>query len=131
MAVKKKIDILITDDHPLFRRSLRKILQTKPDLKVVGEAENGQVAVTKAMELAPDVVLMDVNMPVLGGIAATRHIKEALTHTIVIALSSQSDEPYVEAMLKAGASDYVLKSESPGVIERSIRKACSERDADT
>jgi DNA-binding NarL/FixJ family response regulator len=93
----------------------------------VGEAENGQVAVRKAMELSPDVVLMDVDMPVLGGIAATRDIKKGRSDTIVIALSNQSDESYIQAMLNAGAADYVLKSAKPTEIERSIRKAYSKR----
>ena len=129
--MKKKIDILITDDHPLFRRSLRKVLQTRAGLEVVGEAENGQVAVIKAMELSPDVVLMDVNMPVLGGIDATRHIKEECRRTIVIALSNQSDEPFIQAMMNAGATDYVLKSAKPQEIEQSIRQAYSKLDKDT
>jgi len=124
---KKIIDILITDDHPFFRRTLRALLQTRSDLKVVGEAENGQVAVRKAMELSPDVVLMDVDMPVLGGIAATRDIKKERSDTIVIALSNQSDESYIQAMLNAGAADYILKSAKPTEIERSIRKAYSKR----
>jgi DNA-binding NarL/FixJ family response regulator len=131
MPKKKSINILITDDHPLFRRILRSVLRPITDLNIVGEAENGQVAVLKTKELAPDVVLMDVDMPVLDGISATRHIKAGGGNTVIIALSNQSDEYFVKAMLNAGATDYVLKSANPREIERSIRQAYSKRPSKT
>jgi DNA-binding NarL/FixJ family response regulator len=121
MAQNINIKILITDDHPLFRKTLRTFLQAKAGLQVVGEAENGQVAVQKARELCPDVVLMDVSMPVLGGIEATRQIRRVCHRAKIIALTNQDEDYFIEQMKDAGASNYVLKSTSAQDIERSIR----------
>jgi DNA-binding NarL/FixJ family response regulator len=124
----KPIRILIADDHWILRESLRSLLETKPDFEVIGEAGNGQVAIEKVKELCPDVVLMDDRMPVLGGIDATRIIKEIDPKIIVIGLSNQSDQRYIQQMIDAGATDYLPKSASPKEIERSIRNVLSPAD---
>lgn len=121
------IKILISDDHRLFRQILRTFLQSKTGMLVVGEAENGQVAVRKARELHPDVILMDVSMPVLGGADATRQIKHEFPKTLIIALSNQTEDFYIREMLDAGAADYLVKSAQLKQIERSIRETCSKK----
>jgi DNA-binding NarL/FixJ family response regulator len=102
--------ILLADDHQITRSGLRALLEQQPDLAVVGEADNGRLAVRMAAELKPDVIVMDINMPELNGIEATRQIRTELPHTKIIALSMHSDKRYVAGMLKAGVSGYLLKN---------------------
>lgn len=103
------IRIVLADDHQIVRDGLRSLLESQPDMEVVAEADNGRTTVQLARELRPDVVVMDVGMPELNGIEATRQITGALPGVKVIALSMHSDRRYVEGMLAAGASGYVLK----------------------
>jgi two-component system, NarL family, response regulator NreC len=102
--------ILLADDHQITRSGLRALLEQQPDMAVVGEADNGRLAVRMAAELKPDVIVMDINMPELNGIEATRQIRTELPHTKIIALSMHSDKRYVAGMLKAGVSGYLLKN---------------------
>jgi two-component system response regulator NreC len=101
--------ILLAEDHGIVRQGLRSLLAGRPDMDVLGEAEDGRKAVELATELSPDVVVMDITMPNLNGIDATRHIVGELPSVRVIALSVHSDTMFVTAMLKAGASGYMLK----------------------
>ena len=101
--------ILLADDHKIMRQGLYCMIEKQPDMEVVGDAQNGQVAVQLARELAPDIVVMDVNMPDLDGIEATRRIKSQNPNIKVLALSSYSQKRYVVDMLRAGASGYLLK----------------------
>ena len=109
MAGQEKIRLLIADDHKMFTEGLRALLAKEPDIEVVGEAENGRRAVELAAELLPDVITMDIAMPELNGLKATRQILEQHPKVKVIALSIHSDRRYVEGMLDAGASGYLLK----------------------
>ncbi|HMA86620.1 MAG TPA: response regulator transcription factor [Desulfosalsimonadaceae bacterium] len=104
------IKILLADDHKITRDGLRALLEQQANMNVVGEAENGREAVRLAMDLAPDVVVMDISMPELNGIEATRQIRGVLPDTKVIALSMYADRRYVVGMLKAGVSGYLLKN---------------------
>lgn len=104
------IKILLADDHKITRDGLRALLEQQSNMNVVGEAENGREAVRLASELAPDVVVMDISMPELNGIEATRQIRGDLPDTKVIALSMYADRRYVVGMLKAGVSGYLLKN---------------------
>ncbi|MFP4225679.1 MAG: response regulator [Desulfobacterales bacterium] len=104
------IKILLADDHKITRDGLRALLEQQSNMNVVGEAENGREAVRLAMDLAPDVVVMDISMPELNGIEATRQIRADLPDTKVVALSMYADRRYVVGMLKAGVSAYLLKS---------------------
>ena len=101
--------ILLADDHELMREGLRTLLAAQPDVEIVGEAEDGVTAVRRALELRPDIVIMDVGMPQMNGIEATRRLATELPGTKIIALSMHSDRRYVAEMLKAGAAGYVLK----------------------
>jgi two-component system response regulator NreC len=103
------IRILIADDHQIFREGLRTLLQNRGDIEVIGEAENGRAVVALAAELDPDVIIMDVAMPDLNGIEATRQIAAARKATKVLALSMHSDSRFVTRMLQAGAQGYLLK----------------------
>ena len=104
------IKILLADDHKITRDGLKALLENQDHLRVVGEAENGRQAVRLALDLVPDVVVMDINMPELNGIEATRQILAELPATKIIALSMYSDKRYVVGMLKAGVSGYLLKN---------------------
>jgi two-component system response regulator NreC len=103
------IRVLIADDHKIMLAGLRSILEKQTDFEVVGEADNGRKAVQMAQEKKPDVVVMDVSMPDLNGIEATKQIIASLPETRVIALSMHSDKRFVMGMLRAGASGYLLK----------------------
>lgn len=102
--------ILLVDDHKITRDGLAALIDKQPDMRVVGEADNGREAVRAVQDLAPDVVIMDISMPDLNGIDATRQILAASPATRVIALSMYSDRRYVEGMLSAGVSGYLVKS---------------------
>jgi len=104
------IKILLADDHKITRDGLKALLESQENMIVVGEAENGRQAVRLASKLAPDVIVMDINMPELNGIEATRQIIAELPDTKIIALSMYSDKRYVVGMLKAGVSGYLLKN---------------------
>ena len=103
------IKVLLADDHKILREGLIALLKKQRDIELIGEAEDGREAVRKALELKPDVVIMDIGMPELNGIDATRQIKAALPEINVIALSIHSDKRFVKGMLKAGALGYLLK----------------------
>ncbi len=107
--MSRKTKILLADDHAVVRQGFRMILGAQPDMEIVGEAGNGREAVTMCEQLQPDVVVMDVAMPELNGIEATRRITEAIPHTRVLALSMHKDSVYVREILRAGARGYLLK----------------------
>ena len=105
----RNIRILLVDDHAVVRQGFRMILAAQEDMEIVGEAGNGREAIAKAAELHPDVVVMDVAMPELNGIEATRRLAETSPQTRVLALSMHKDSVYVREILRAGARGYLLK----------------------
>jgi two-component system, NarL family, response regulator NreC len=107
--MQKKIRILLADDHAMVRQGFRMILAAQSDMEIVGEAGNGREAVELSAQLKPDVVVMDVAMPELNGIEATRRIAGASSHTRVLALSMYKDSVYVREILRAGARGFLLK----------------------
>lgn len=104
------IRILLADDHIIFREGMRSLLSREPDIEVVGGAENGRETVRLACELKPDVIVMDITMPDLNGMEATRQIKKRIPDTKVLCLSMHSDRRYVLDMFRAGVSGYLLKN---------------------
>ncbi|MEU8921976.1 response regulator transcription factor [Kitasatospora sp. NPDC048545] len=115
------IRVLIADDQPLVRRGLSLILSPDPSFEVVGEAENGEQAVAAALRLRPDVVVMDIRMPVLDGVGATRELAGALPSCRVLALSTFDMDEYVVAALRAGAHGFLPKDVSPEDLAAAIR----------
>jgi two-component system response regulator NreC len=104
-----KIRLLVVDDHPVVRAGLRMLLDAQEDMQVVGEADDGRAAIERAMELEPDVVVMDITMKGMGGLEATQEITRRLSDTKVLVLTMHENEEYLRQMLEAGATGYVLK----------------------
>ena len=110
---KRRIRVVVCDDHALFREGVKTILNSQPDIEVVGEASDGKEGLEQALRLYPDVVLMDVSMPILKGFDATRRIKKARPDIKVLILTVYDDEDMVARCLDAGAAGYVLKDSPP------------------
>jgi two-component system response regulator NreC len=121
------IKIVLADDHKVMRDGLRALIEQQTGMEVVAEAENGRSALKLACELAPDIVVMDINMPDLNGIEATRRIKAEAPGVKVIAFSMHSDRRFVSEMLKAGASGYLLKHCAFEELARAIREVSGNR----
>jgi DNA-binding NarL/FixJ family response regulator len=117
----KRIRILLADDHAVVRQGFKMILSAQPDMEIVGEAGNGREAVELAEELKPDVVVMDVAMPELNGIEATRRLGASVPHARVVALSMHKDSVYVREVLRAGARAYLLKESVSGDLVAAVR----------
>ena len=119
----QKIRVVIADDHTLVRQGLRVLLAGEGDIEVVGEAGTGREAVQLATSLGPDVVLMDIAMPQLGGLEATRQIVRRAPSTRVLILSSYSDDDYILQLAEAGGAGYLLKQATHADVARAIREA--------
>ncbi|WP_439663660.1 response regulator [Lentzea sp. HUAS TT2] len=113
--------VVIADDHPVFRRGLKALLDGEDGLEVVGDAADGQEAVRVVLDLAPDVVVMDLHMPVLGGVEAAKQIQEALPHVGVLVLTMHEDDELVFAAMKAGARGYLVKTTDDDEIVRAVQ----------
>ncbi len=118
---KRIIKVLLADDHRLLREGLRKLLEKEADMETVAEADDGRTAVRLARELSPDVVVMDIGMPDLNGIEATRQIAREAPNVKVLALSMHSNRRFISGMLRAGASGYLLKDCAFGELARAVR----------
>lgn len=114
--------IIVADDHPLFRSALVQILESQSDLEVVGEATDGREAIELCRHLRPDLVLMDIGMPVMDGVEATRKIKDLLPRTIVMVLTASAEPDELARALRAGALGYVLKVAPPMEVIEAIRQ---------
>ncbi|MDU4961106.1 MAG: response regulator transcription factor [Sporomusaceae bacterium] len=115
------ITILIVDDHTLLRQGIRKVLDLESDLQVIGEAADGEEAVRMAVQLQPDIVLLDVNMPKKNGLEVTRELRQMTVESRIILLTIHDDENYVIEVVKAGAAGYLLKDIDPGMLIKAIR----------
>ncbi len=118
-----KIRVVIADDHAVVREGIKMILGREPDIEIVGEAGNGREALELVAKTRPHVVVMDISMPEMGGVEATRRVKEAYPKVNVLALTMHEDESYVFQLLKAGASGYVLKRGAAQDLVQAIRSA--------
>ena len=124
----KKARILIVDDHSVVRSGVRALLKSSPTYRVVAEAADGGEAVTVAKRYHPDVVMMDISMPGVNGVQATRMLRKEVPEAKIIILTVHEDEEYVYQMLKAGASGYVLKDSAATELVRAIRSAAQPRE---
>ncbi|MCC7359843.1 MAG: response regulator transcription factor [Anaerolineales bacterium] len=116
-----RLRVLIADDHPLFRKGMRVLVEALPDMEVVGEAATGEAAITLAASLAPDVILMDLQMPGGSGLTATRAILNASPHIRILMVTFSEDSESVFTALRAGARGYVLKDAGEGAMGRAIQ----------
>ena len=121
----KRIRVLLADDHETVRQALQALLETHPDIEVVAVAGDGRLAVEQVTTLKPDVAVLDVSMPKMNGLAATRAIREVAPATAVIALSRHADDAYVQELLGVGAIGYVLKQSPFDELLRAIRCAAT------
>lgn len=117
----ERIKVLIADDHRVVREGLVAILKTKENIAVVGEAQDGQEAIEKTRTLLPDVILMDVSMPRMGGVEATRQVKREFPHIGIIALTMYDEQQYIFDLVRAGATGYLLKDTDSSQIVAAIR----------
>ena len=121
--MKKPIRILLADDHTIVRQGLALLLEEQPGLEIVGEAINGQAVVDKALELVPDIIIMDIAMPLLNGIEAAKRVRKSLPDCKIIILSMYSHEHYIHQLLETGISGYLLKDSSGQDIIKAIKVA--------
>lgn len=121
----EKIKIMVVDDHPAFRDGLSRLLQEEADLEVIATPEDGEQAVAMAEKLKPDVIIMDISMPKMNGIEATKKIKASLPEIAILIVSAYSYQSYVLAALKAGAAGYLLKNAPLQELMKAIRMVYS------
>jgi NarL family two-component system response regulator LiaR len=122
-AAVDHISVVIVDDHAIVRQGVRAYLGLEPDLLIVGDVDSGEAAVSLAAELIPDVALMDLLMPGIGGVEAIRQIKRISPRTQIVALTSYHDDEYIFPALRAGALSYVLKDIAPDALADTVRRA--------
>jgi DNA-binding NarL/FixJ family response regulator len=122
------IRILIADDHPVIRKAVRSILELTPAFEVCGEVPDGAKAIEEAQKLKPDVVLLNVNMPVMGGLQAARRIKDVLPGLAIVVLSSDADQRLVDEAKKIGVRAYIAKTKAGEELVRTIEAAVKSGD---
>jgi DNA-binding NarL/FixJ family response regulator len=115
------LSILLADDHRMMRDGLRMLINAQPDMEVIGEADNGRKAVLLALQLRPNIVVMDVSMPELNGLKATEELKSKCPEMKILTLTRHTDDGYLQLLLEAGASGYVLKQSASDELVRAIR----------
>ena len=118
----KQIAVLLAEDHAIVRQGLRLLVEADGDIEIVGDAKTGREAVQLVKDLRPEIVVMDIAMPLLNGLEATRQILKAFPKTKVLILSAHSDPEYVEQVVKAGAMGYLLKQSSGDILAKAIRE---------
>lgn len=121
IKLKKQITVLIVDDHSLMRQGLQQILELENDIKVIGQASNGEEAIQKTLEYKPDVVLLDINMPLVNGIEALRRLKDIGVDSKIVMLTIHDDREYLYETLNIGADGYVLKDADSETLIKAIR----------
>ncbi|MCC7308759.1 MAG: response regulator transcription factor [Acidobacteria bacterium] len=117
----EKLRILLAEDHLTVREGIKLLVNAQADMEVVGEAENGEVAIKEAVRLTPDMVIMDVSMPVLNGLKATKRLRRLCPDIMILTLSRHSDDGYLQQLINAGANGYVLKQSAPKELINAIR----------
>lgn len=122
MKAKNRITVLLAEDHMIVREGLKILLESEKDIEVIGEASDGRLALELAMKLCPDVIIMDIAMPQLNGLEATRQIRKVAPDVKIIALSAHSDDAYIERMTELGATGYLIKQTSAHFLSEAIRE---------
>jgi DNA-binding NarL/FixJ family response regulator len=121
----RKLRVLLADDHVVVREGLKLLIQSQPDMIVVSEAGDGESTIQQARVLKPDVIVMDISMPGMNGLVATKKLKEMQPETAVVTLTRHADDAYLQELLRAGAAAYVLKQSAPSELIQAIRAAAS------
>jgi DNA-binding NarL/FixJ family response regulator len=117
--------ILLADDHVTVRHGLKLLIEAQPDMTVISEASDGTAAMQNALALKPDVIVMDISMPGMNGLAATRALKQKPPHVVIVTLTRHGDDAYVQELLRAGVAGYVLKQSAPNELIQAIRAAAA------
>ena len=121
----RPLRVILADDHVTVRQGLKLLIQAEPDMVVVAEASDGESAVQQTLEINPDVVVMDISMPGMNGLAATRAIKQAQPEARIVTLTRHADQAYLQELLRAGVAAYVLKRSAPTELLQAIRAVAS------
>jgi two-component system response regulator NreC len=122
---EQSLRILLADDHVTVRHGLKLLIDSQPDMKVVAEASDGNAAVEHAVALKPDVIVMDISMPGMNGLIATRKLKQLQPGAAIVTLTRHADDAYLQELLRAGVSGYVLKQSAPTELLQAIRAAAA------
>jgi DNA-binding NarL/FixJ family response regulator len=117
--------ILLADDHVTVRHGLKLLIEAQSDMKVISEAGDGKTAIQNALALKPDVIVMDISMPGMNGLAATRALKQKHPRVVIVTLTRHGDDAYVQELLRAGVAGYVLKQSAPNELIQAIRAAAA------
>lgn len=123
----KNLRIILADDHEIVREGIKLLVNSQIDMQVVGEAGNGAAVIELAKSLAPDVVLMDISMPELNGLKATKRLKQSCPQVKVLALTRHTDDGYLQQLIQAGADGYILKQSAPTELINAIRTVAAGR----
>ncbi len=119
--MSQKLRILLAEDHLTVREGIKLLVNAQPDMEVVGEADNGEVAIKETDRLKPDMVIMDISMPVLNGLKATKRLRQSCPDLLILALTRHTDDGYLQQLIGAGANGYVLKQSAPSELINAIR----------
>jgi DNA-binding NarL/FixJ family response regulator len=117
----RSLRILLADDHHIVRHGLKLLIDGQPDMHVIAEADEGNTAVERAIALKPDVIVMDISMPGMNGLVATRKLKQLQPNVAIVTLTRHADDAYLQELLRAGVSGYVLKQSAPAQLLQAIR----------
>lgn len=124
---RQPLRILLADDHIVVRHGLKLLIDDQPDMTVVAEAGDGEAAVQRAVQLQPDVIVMDISMPGMNGLVATRKLRQLQPRAAIVTLTRHTDDAYLQELLRAGVSGYVLKQSAPTELLQAIRAAAAGR----
>lgn len=117
----EKLKILIAEDHQTVREGVKLLVDSQPDMEVIGEAGDGEIAVTESVRLLPDILVMDISMPKLNGLKATKRLRSMLPNIKILILTRHTDDGYLQQLIGAGANGYVLKQSAPNELIKAIR----------
>jgi DNA-binding NarL/FixJ family response regulator len=122
---RPRVRVVLADDHATVRHGLKLMIDAEPDMQVVGEANDGNEVIRQVVDLKPDVVVMDISMPGMNGLAATRALRKMQPQSVIITLTRHADEAYLQELLRAGVSGYVLKRSAPTELLHAIRRTAA------
>lgn len=122
-----KLRIVLAEDHEIVREGIKLLVNGQPDMEVIGEAGDGRAAISKCTELEPDIVVMDISMPDLNGLKATKKLKQTCPGVKILTLTRHTDDGYLQQLIGAGANGYILKQSAPGELINAIRTVASGR----